>query len=158
MTPPQVLEGLAGLVGETTLTDDFLGMVHFPFKGTLNQDRFDLRLARSSRLPLPFPRVLGTIEHTPQGTKVRVLIAPHNSSNVFIVIWMGVCLGVMSLILTSWITHWGELHVHPLEALVFPVGLLAFGVVGYREAFQIGAAEATSFLASVLGRAELCSA
>jgi uncharacterized membrane protein YeiH len=86
------------------------------------------------------------------------VIAPHKSSNLFIALWIGFCLAVISLILSSWITRWGELQASPLGALVFPLGLIAFGVIGYRDAFEIGASEATSLLSSVLGNSELRSA
>lgn len=145
-------------MGETTLTDDLFGLVNFPFKSKIREHTFELALARKSQWFLPFPRISGSLEELNNVTRVWVHITPGSSSNIFIVIWAAICLGVIGLLITGLVTGAGELHVHPFVAFAFPAGYLTLGIISYRKTFEIGAREATSILARVLGNPDLRSA
>jgi len=143
------VQRLNQLVGERTYTDELLRITHFPLRGTLQVDQFDLTLVGTSGWGFHLPRLVGRIEPTAQGITIYASVAYDVHTNLFMLLWTAILGALSAFFVAAWITGVGSFHVHPLSALAWSLGLLAYGVFLFFTGLREGAQRAESLLQSL---------
>ena len=141
-TPSEVQAALRGVVEPTRFF--CLGAGTRPFEGEVEDRTFDLQLTIRYRNAF-LPRIRGTIDATPEGSRIGITMRPNLAVLVFTTVWLGFVAVGCGAFLVSGLSGRG-----PITAALGPAGMFVLGWTVAAGAFTLEAKKATHLLADVM--------